>query len=162
MKTLTLLALAGTFGGVSSLAVAQSAPGASPPSASTTGAGSSSGASGTVGTAGSGSAGGTSASTIGLGGTSTAPSGSSSTIGGGGSAATTEGKATTSNKINENPNGLHDQARARAQDGGTWSRSATDTRIKNDELTSRTRTMSHEPGGPPAKSTTTETLPVQK
>jgi hypothetical protein len=116
----------------------------------------------TVGSGGSAAAGGTSASTIGTGGTSTGPSGTSSTIGGGASAATTEGKATTSNKINENPNMLKDQARAKAQDGGTFSHSTTDTKLKDGELTSRTKSMAHEPGGPPAKSTTTESAPVTK
>ena len=136
---------------------------ATAPSASTIGAGSSSGSSGTVGTAGSGAAGGTSASTIGLGGTSTGPAGTSSTIGGGGSAATSDGgKATTSNKIHENDNMLKDQARAKAQDGGTWSKSQTKTTIKDGELDSRTKSMAHEPGGPPAKSTTTQSVPITR
>lgn len=157
MKTLTILALSGALVGASSLALAQPAP-----SASTTGAGSSAAGSGTVGSAGSAAAGGTSASTIGLGGTSRGSNGTSSTVGGGGSAATSDGgKATSSNKVHENPHMLRDQAKARAQDGGTWSRSTTDTRIGNDELSSRTRTMSHQPGGPPTKSTTQETVPIE-
>ena len=157
MKPRKLMLLSSVLAIASSVAVAQTAP-----SASTVGAGSASGSSGTVGTGGSGAAGGTSATTLGTGGTSTGPAGTSSTIGGAGSAATVDGKATTSNKVNENPNMMHDQSKARAQDGGTWSRSTTDTRIKDDELSSRTRTMSHEPGGPPAKSTTQETVPVQR
>jgi len=133
------------------------------PSASTVGAGSSTGTSGTVGTAGSAAAGGTSASTLGLGGTSTGPAGTSSSIGGAGSAATSDGgKATSSNKVQENDNMLKDQARAKAQDGGTWSKSMTNTKIKEGELDSRTRSMAHEPGGPPAKSTTTQSVPVTK
>jgi len=132
------------------------------PSASTIGAGSSSGGSATVGSGGSGAAGGTSATTLGTGGTSTGPAGSAATIGGGASAATPEGKASTSNKIQENPNMLQDKARAKAQDGGTWSKSDTRTRITDEEATSRTRTMSHQPGGPPVKSTTEQTVPVQK
>jgi hypothetical protein len=133
------------------------------PSASTVGAGAAAGSSGTVGTAGSAAAGGTSASTIGLGGTSTGTAGTSSTIGGAGSAATSDGgKATTSNKINENPNMLKDQAKAKAQDGGTWSKSTTNTKIKDGELESRTRSMAHEPGGAPAKSTTTQSVPLTK
>lgn len=137
---------------------------ATAPSASTVGAGSSSGGSGTVGTAGSGAAGGTSASTLGLGGTSTGPAGTSSTIGGGGSAATSDGgKATTSNRIHENPNKLQDQARAKAQDGGTWSKSQTKTTIEKDgDLSSRTKSMAHEPGGPPAKSITTQSVPATR
>jgi hypothetical protein len=155
MKPLPLIAAALALVAASPLAYAQSA--------STVGAGSSSGSSGTVGTAGSGAAGGTSASTIGLGGTSTGPAGTSSTIGGGGSAATSDGgKATSSNKIHENPNMLQDQAKAKAQDGGTWSKSMTNTKIKDGELDSRTKSMAHEPGGPPAKSTTTQSVPVTK
>jgi len=135
----------------------------SAPSASTIGAGSASGSSGTIGTAGSGAAGGTSASTLGTGGTSTGPAGTSSTIGGAGSAATSDGgTATTSNKMHENPNMLQDQAKAKAQDGGTWSKSMTNTKIKDGELDSRTKSMAHEPGGPPAKSTTTEQVPITK
>jgi len=156
MKPLPLIVAALTFAAATPLAFAQSA--------SSVGAGSSSGGSGTVGTAGSGAAGGTSASTLGTGGTSTGPAGTSSTIGGGGSAATSDGgKATTSNRINENPNKLQDQARAKAQDGGTWSKSQTKTTIEKDgDLSSRTRSMSHEPGGPPAKSTTTQSVPATK
>jgi len=146
------------------LTLVAAAPLAYGQSASSVGAGSSSGSSGTVGTAGSGAAGGTSASTLGLGGTSTGSAGTSSTIGGGGSAATADGgKATTSNKINENPNKLQDQAKARAQDGGTWSKSQTKTTIEKDgDLQSRTKSMAHEPGGPPAKSTTTQSVPVTR
>jgi len=160
MKTiipLTIAAMALTA------AVPFSADAQTGPSASTIGAGSASGGSGTVGTAGSGAAGGTSASTIGLGGSSTGAAGTSATIGGAGSAATSDGgKATTSNKVNENPNMLKDQAKAKAQDGGTWSKSMTNTKIKDGELDSRTKTMAHQPGGPPAKSTTTQSVPLTK
>jgi hypothetical protein len=159
MKRIIPLAIAAIIAAPCAFAQSQG----SAPSASTVGAGSSSGGSGTVGTAGSGAAGGTSASTIGLGGTSTGAGGTSSTIGGGGSAATSDGgKATSSNKIQENPNKLQDQAKAKAQDGGTWSKSQTKTTIKDGELDSRTRSMAHEPGGPPAKSTTTQSVPVTK
>ena len=161
MKTiipLTIAAIALAAVGPFTAADAQKAP-----SASTVGAGSASGGSGTVGTAGSGAAGGTSASTLGLGGSSTGAAGTSSTIGGGGSAATADGgKATTSNKVHETPNMLQDQARAKAQDGGTWSKSMTNTKIKDGELDSRTRSMAHEPGGPPAKSTTTQSVPITR
>ena len=144
-------------------AFAQQKNQATAPSASTVGAGSSTGSSGTVGTAGSAAAGGTSASTLGLGGTSTGPAGTSSTIGGGGSAATSDGgKATTSNKVLENDNMLKDQAKAKAQDGGTWSKSMTNTKIKEGELDSRTKSMAHQPGGAPVKSTTTQSVPVTK
>jgi len=63
--------------------------------------------------------------------------------------------------MKNNPNMLQDQAKAKAQDGGTWSKSMTKTKIKQgDQLTSRTKTMAHEPGGPPAKSTTRENINV--
>jgi hypothetical protein len=131
-------------------------------SASTVGAGSASNGSGTVGTGGSGAAGGTSASTIGLGGTSTGTAGTSSTIGGAGSAATSDGgKATSSNKVNENPNMLKDQAKAKAQDGGTFSKSMTNTRVRDGQLDSRTKSMAHEPGSAPVKSTTKQSVPVK-
>jgi len=144
------------------LALTAASPLAFAQSASTVGAGSASGGSGTVGTGGSAAAGGTSASTLGLGGTSTGPAGTSSTIGGAGSAATSDGgRATSSNKVNENPNMLKDQAKAKAQDGGTFSKSMTNTKIKDGELDSRTKSMAHVPGGPPVKSTTTQSVPVK-
>jgi hypothetical protein len=152
MKTMIPLAVAAVVLTAAAPFVQAQPNTATAPSASTVGAGSASGGSGTVGTAGSGAAGGTS----------TGPAGTSSTIGGAGSAATTEGKATTSNKINENDNMLKDQTRAKAQDGGTWSKSMTDTKIKEGELDSRTKSMAHEPGGPPVKSTTTQSVPVTK
>jgi len=143
--------------------VIAAAPLANAQSASTLGAGSSTGSSGTVGSGGSAAAGGTSASTLGLGGSSTGSAGTSSSIGGAGSAATANGgKATSSNKVHDNPNMMHDQAKARAQDGGTWSKSMTDTKLKQGELDSRTKSMSHEPGGPPAKSTSTAQVPITK
>ena len=154
MKTLPLMA---------ALAVIAAAPLAYAQSTSTLGAGSSTGSSGTVGSGGSAAAGGTSASTLGLGGSSTGPAGTSSSIGGAGSAATHNGgKATSSDKAHDNPNMMHDQAKARAQDGGTWSKSMTDTKLKQGELDSRTKSMSHEPGGPPAKSTNTTQVPFTK
>ncbi len=121
------------------------------------------GSSGTVGSGGSAAAGGTSASTLGVGGSSTGSAGTSSTIGGAGSAATADGgTANSSNKVHDNPNMIQDQAKARAQDGGTWSKSMTDTKLKQGELDSRTKSMSHEPGGPPAKSTSTAQVPITR
>ena len=50
---------------------------------------------------------------------------------------------------------LRAQSRAKAQNGGTWSKSMTQTRVRHDgDLSSRTRSMAHQPGGAPAKSTT--------
>jgi len=154
MKTVPVIAAAFALTAASSLAFAQSA--------STVGAGSASEGSGTVGSGGSAAAGGTSASTLGLGGTSTGPAGTSSSIGGAGSAATSDGgKAASSNKVDENPNMLKDQAKAQAHDGGTFSKSMTNTKVKDGELDSRTKSMAHVPGGPPVKSKTTESVPVK-
>ena len=127
-------------------------------SASTVGAGSvaktPSGTSGTVGSGGSAATGGTSASTLGLGASSQGPSGSSSSLGTAGSAAADEGKVKSSSKLHGNEGNLHGMSKAKAQDGGTWSKSMTKTKVKDDTMTSRTKSMAHEPGGAPAKSTT--------
>jgi len=112
--------------------------------------------SGTAGTAGSAAAGGTSASTVGTGGTSTGAAGTSSSIGSGGSAA--GGRATSDTKIHGNQNNLHGSSRAKAQDGGTWSKSSTKTKVKAGEsVRSRTKSMAHEPGSRPVKSRTSTT-----
>jgi hypothetical protein len=37
--------------------------------------------------------------------------------------------------------------------GGEWSKSMTHTKDKNGSLSSRTKSMAHQPGGPPVKST---------
>jgi hypothetical protein len=145
--TMRTMLLAGAIALAPALALAQSA--------GTVGAGSASGTSGTVGSAGSAAAGGTSASTLGLG----ARSGDSATIGSAGSAAAAQGRATSSTKLHDNnPNNLHGMSKARAQDGGTWSKSMTKTKVKNDTLSSRTKSMSHQPGGPPTKSTTNQSV----
>jgi hypothetical protein len=152
MTHLKTLLLAGVLtAGVSTLALAQSA--------STIGSGGSSvgpsGSAATGGTAGSAAVGGTSASTLGTGGTSTSPTGTtSSTIGSAGTAAGGT-KDTSSTKIGGNENNLHTMSKARAQDQGTWSRSMTKTKVHKGEVTSRTKAMAHQPGGPPAKSTST-------
>lgn len=114
--------------GTGSLAAAQSAAGGSGGSAAT---------------------GGTAASTLGVG----ATSGGSSALGTGGSAAGGS-RDTSSSKIHGNANNMKGMSKARAQDKGTWSDSKTQTRIHKGEVTSRTKTMAHEPGGPPVKSTT--------
>jgi hypothetical protein len=105
---------------------------------------------GTVGTGGSAAAGGTSASTLGTAGTCVTDDGATSSIGSGGSAATADGKAQSRTKINENPDQLKAHSKAQAMDQGTFSKSQTKTRVKDGELQSRTRTMSHVPGQKPA------------
>jgi len=130
-------------------------------SASTVGSGGSSGGSATIGSGGSAAAGGTSASTIGAGGTSTGASGTSSTLGTAGSAAANEGRASSDSRVHGDADNMHGMSKAKAQDGGTWSKSKTKTKIKDDQLTSRTKSMAHEPGGAPAKSTTSTSVPVR-
>jgi hypothetical protein len=127
--------------GAGSLAMAQSA--------STVGAGSSTPGAASGGTGGSAAAGGTSASTVGLG----ATSGGSSALGTGGSAAGGT-RYTSSSKLHGNAKNMNGMSMARAQDKGTWSDSKTHTKIHKGEVSSRTKTMAHEPGGPPVKSTT--------
>jgi len=108
------------------------------------------------GTAGSAAVGGTSASTVGTGGTSTSPTGTGSSIAAGGSAAAANGKAQSGTHVNQG-NGpvLNSNTRAQAHDGGTFSRSQTRTKVKaGEDVQSTTRTMSHEPGSKPVKSTT--------
>jgi len=137
------------------LGVAALGPAAWGQSAGTVGSKATNGDSGTIGTAGSAAAGGTSASTAGVGAHSTGPAGSSSAIGSGGSAATDHGKARSATKIQQNSQMQQARSRAMAHDGGTWSRSATNTRVRNDgEMSSRTKSMAHEPGGKPAMSKT--------
>lgn len=107
----------------------------------------------TVGSGGSAAAGGTSASTLGTGGTSTDDDGNSaSSIGSAGSAATVDGKAKSDTKIVTNPNMLKAQSKAMANDKGTFSKSKTKTTVKDGELSSDTRSMSHVPGEKPVKS----------
>ena len=112
------------------------------------------GSSAAGGTGGSAAAGGTSASTLGLGATTTGPSGTDSAIGTGGSAAG-GAKDMTQSHVNGNADNLHGMSKAQAQDGGDWSHSMTKVRDHKGDVTSTTRSMSHEPGGPPSKSTST-------
>jgi len=150
MRNLSMVLIVGAFALASTGAWAQQGP-----SARTGGSKATTDGSSTIGTAGSAAAGGTSASTIGLGANSTGKTGTSSTVGGAGSAATVAGKATSSTKIRENPQMLRSQSTAKAQDGGTWSKSASNTKVQHDgDLTSRTRSMSHMQGSKPAMSKT--------
>lgn len=109
----------------------------------------------TAGSAGSAATGGTSASTVGTGGTSTGANGTGSSLGTGGAAA--GGKTMDRSHVNETGNGgLNGQSKSMAHDGGTFSKSQTKTKVRDGEsVESRTKTMSHEPGSKPVKSTTT-------
>jgi hypothetical protein len=127
-------------------------------SASTVGSGAgsvgASGSSGVVGTGGSAAAGGTSASSLGLGAESTTPTTSSSSLGTGGSAAAVDGHVMSHSGVHGNRN-LSGQSMNQAhQPGGVWSKSHTQTHVRQGDLTSRTKSMAHEPGGPPVKSAT--------
>jgi hypothetical protein len=139
--------------GAGSMAFAQSASSVTSGGSSSTPSSSSA----TGGSGGSASAGGTSASTLGLGGTSTGENGTSSSIGVGGSAAGGT-KDTSSSKVTGNQNNLNGMSKARAQDKGTWSRSMTHEKVHKGEVSTRTKSMAHEPGGPPTKSTTSGTF----
>jgi hypothetical protein len=141
-KTLMIAALCA----VPAYAIAQSASGAATGGAST----SPSGSSATVGSGGSAAAGGTSASTLGTAGTSTGSGGTSTSMGVGGSAA--GGKASSQSKVNPNATNAPPKAQAN-EGGGTWSKSMTHTKDHKGMLSSRTKSMAHQPGGPPAKST---------
>jgi hypothetical protein len=113
----------------------------------------------TGGTGGSAAAGATSASTLGTGGTSTGSAGTGSSLATGGSAAAVNGKAQARGHVNQG-NGpvLNGNAKAQAHDGGTFSKSHTKTQVKaGEEVSSRTKTMAHEPGSKPVKSTTRTT-----
>ena len=132
-------------------------------SASTVGSGGAaqdeSSSSGTIGSGGSAAAGGTSASGLSTGGTSTSSDGTGSSVGAGGSAAATDGKTMSKSKVNENPNMLQGKTKQMAHDGGTWSKVQSKTKVRpGDELDTRTKSMSHEPGGPPTKSTTSDSV----
>lgn len=117
----------------------------------------------TIGSGGTGAAGGTSASTLGIGGESTGPSGSGSALGTGGSAAASQGWDKSHSFVHGGGGNLNGQAQAMGNNrGGVWSKSHTVTHLNhNGELSSRTKSMSHEPGGPPSMSTsnTTEQIP---
>src|SRR4051812_25732206 len=128
-------------------------------SATTAGTQGSTGRTGTVGSGGSAASGGTSASTLGTGGSSTTPDASSQSGAIGGSAASADGKATTRSHLNETGNGLNGQAKAQANEGGgTWSKSMTHEKIRDDQLTARTKSMAHAPGEKPVKSTDTQSV----
>jgi hypothetical protein len=142
MNRFDVLTVAGAIAAIVALGTAEAAPPMGSPSSAA------------GGTGGSAAAGGTSASTLGLGATTTGPTGTNSAIGTGGSAAGGT-RDTTQSRVNGNADNLHGMSKARAQDRGDWSRSMTQVRDHKGDVTSRTRSMSHEPGGPPSKSTST-------
>ena len=122
------------------------------------------GASGTIGSGGAAATPDTSATTLGTAGTSTGAAGTGSSLATGGSAAATDGRVDSRTKIHDNANNLMGQSKAMANEGGgDWSKSQTKTQVKpGDELSTRTKTMSHEPGGAPTKSTTTGSVDLNR
>ena len=74
-------------------------------------------------------------------------------------AAAVDGKAQSRTNISggNGPN-LNANAKAQAHDGGTFSKSHTKTKVKaGEEVSSRTKSMSHVPGSKPVKSTSSVT-----
>jgi hypothetical protein len=140
---------------LAALAIAACAAGAAhAQSATTSGTQGSTGRTGTIASGGSAASGGTGATTLGTGGSSTTPDASSQSGAIGGSAAAADGRAATKSHLNETGNGLNGQAKAQANEGGgTWSKSMTHEKIRDDQLTARTKTMAHAPGEKPVKST---------
>jgi len=103
------------------------------------------------GSAGTASVGGNSASTLGAGAVSNGANGNSSALGMGSSAAGDNAKTRAGVHGNNNLNG---NAMAMAHDGGDMAKSHTVCHDRSDSVECRTKTMAHEPGGPPVKSTT--------
>jgi len=113
-----------------------------------------------AGSAGTAAVGGNSASTLGAGAVSNSPKGDASALGMGASAAGDNAKTRAGVHGNNNLNG---NAMAMAHDGGDMAKSHTVCHDRSDSVDCRTKTMAHEPGGPPVKSTTEgeATIPQQ-
>jgi hypothetical protein len=114
----------------------------------------------TAGSAGTAAVGGNSASTLGTGAVSNSSKGDSSALAMGGSAAGDNTKTRSAVHGNNNVNG---NAMAMAHDGGEMAKSHTVCHDRDDSVNCRTKTMAHEPGGPPVKSTSegSATIPQQ-
>jgi len=112
----------------------------------------------TAGSAGTASVGGQSASTLGVGAVSNTPNSSSQALGMGASAA---GDKTMSRSAVHGENNLNGNAMAMAHDGGTMAKSHTVCHDGSDSVSCRTKTMAHEPGSKPVKSTSTGSATIQ-
>jgi hypothetical protein len=112
----------------------------------------------TAGSAGTAAVGGNSASTLGAGAVSNSPSGDAAAMGVGASAA---GDNTKSRAAVHGNNNLNGNAMAMAHDGGTMAKSHTVCHDRSDSVECRTKTMEHEPGGPPVKSTSQGEAAIQ-
>src|SRR5437762_3378577 len=104
----------------------------------------------TAGSGGTAAVGGNSASTIGAGAASNSPNGDAGALGTGAAAAGDNTKPRADVHGNNNLNG---NAMAMAHDGGDMAKSHTVCHDRSDSVNCRTKTMAHEPGGPPVKST---------
>jgi len=113
-----------------------------------------------AGSAGTAAVGGNSASTLGAGAVSNSPKDDASALGMGASAAGDNAKTRAGVHGNNNLNG---NAMAMAHDGGDMAKSHTVCHDRSDSVDCRTKTMAHEPGGPPVKSTSEgeATIPQQ-
>jgi PAB1-binding protein PBP1 len=103
-----------------------------------------------AGSAGTAAVGGNSASTLGAGAVSKSPGGDTSALGMGASAGGDNTKTRAGVHGNNNLNG---NAMAMAHEGGDMAKSHTVCHDRSDSVDCRTKTMAHEPGGPPVKST---------
>jgi hypothetical protein len=169
MKTsrLTIFAAALSLAALPALAANTAGSAGSPTTSSSAALGATTGpakgrpGSAAAGSGGSAAVGGTSASTLGVGATSTGSGQTSSALGMGASGAATNGKVDTRTAVHGNRN-LDGQAMARAQDGGTFSKSHTVCHDKaGSSVSCRTKTMAHEPGSKPVMSTNTSSSTAQ-
>jgi hypothetical protein len=111
-----------------------------------------------AGSAGSAAVNGQSASTLGAGAVSNSPTSSSQAMGMGASAAGDNARTRSAVHGNNNLNG---NAMAMAHEGGDMARSHTVCHDRSDSASCKTKTMAHEPGSQPEKSTSEGTATIQ-
>jgi hypothetical protein len=112
----------------------------------------------TAGSAGSATVNGQSASTLGVGATSNSPTSSSQAMGMGASAAGDNVKTRSAVHGNNNLNG---NAMAMAHEGGDMAKSHTVCHDRSDSASCTTKSMAHEPGSAPVKSTSQGSATIQ-
>lgn len=112
----------------------------------------------TAGSAGSAAVNGQSASTLGVGATSNSPTSSSQAMGMGASAAGDNVKTRSAVHGNNNLNG---NAMAMAHEGGDMAKSHTVCHDRSDSTSCTTKSMAHEPGSAPVKSTSQGSATIQ-
>jgi hypothetical protein len=112
----------------------------------------------TAGSAGSAAVNGQSASTLGVGATSNSPTSSSQAMGMGASAGGDNVKTRSAVHGNNNLNG---NAMAMAHDGGDMAKSHTVCHDRSDSTSCNTKSMAHEPGSAPVKSTSQGSAEIQ-